>query len=96
MRTSEALNNELDNYINPEIEARLKDLEWIVDANLLRQYEDRVAQILKDNPWYEPVVLAETGKLSISAQIYQENYKRQFRWIMEMAANDDFESSQVA
>lgn len=97
-KESKTLNEVLDNYVNPDIMERLKNLEafWI-EPSVLAEFEKRVLTIAKENSWSEDIVVWALDKQQIQLESIQASYTREFRTIVNHAANDgDYETPQVA
>jgi hypothetical protein len=78
-------------YISPDIEKNLENLRWLIDENLFKQFEQRIASILEQNPWSEAIIAQETEKVWIWAQIAINNYKDLLYKTVKWGANDDFQ-----
>ena len=85
---SKRLNEELEQYTNPEIQKSLDDLKWLIDPELFTSFEERVKKILNQNPWCENIVAWELWKTTIQAETLVSSYRREFRWILTNWAND--------
>lgn len=87
---SKTLNESFDANVDSEIASNLENLKWLwIDPELFAQFEQRVKQIVWENPWSEDVVVAELWKTWLSVENLFANYNREFRSILNTAANDD-------
>jgi len=90
-KISPTLNETLENYVNPEILERFKNLQamWL-DPELFIPFQERVECILKQNPWSEKIIIASLGETQTAIEQAQNWYKIEFRTTINHAANDDF------
>lgn len=98
-KESPMLKKHLETKIHPAIQANLESLQWLwIDPELFAQFESRIKEIIQQNPASEEVVAWELGKTQIGVEALFTNYNREFRSILDHAANDDiyFEDSQAA
>lgn len=87
---SKTLNESLQKNINPEIQSNLENLKWLwIDPELFAKFEDRIKKIIDKNPWSEDVVSSELQKTWLSVENLFANYNREFRSILDHAANDE-------
>lgn len=87
---SKTLNESLEQSINPEIQSNLENLKWLwIDPELFAQFEQKIKKIIWDNPWSEDVVSSELQKTWLSIEALFFWYNREFRSILDHAANDD-------
>jgi len=87
---SKILNESLDAYTNPDIKKNLEDLRrlWI-DPELFAKFEERIKRIIWENPWSEDLVIWELWKTQISIENLLANYNREFRSILDRAADNN-------
>ncbi len=87
---SKTLNESLEQNINPEIQSNLENLKWLwIDPELFAQFEEKIKKIIWDNPWSEDVVSSELQKTWLSVEALFSWYNREFRSILDHAANDE-------
>lgn len=86
---SKTLNESLDAYTNPDIKKNLEDLRQLwIDPELFAEFEERIKRIIWENPWSEDIVIWELWKTQISIENLLANYKREFRSILDRAADN--------
>ena len=98
-KESPMLKKHFDATIPPAIQERFETLAWLwIDPELLAQFRGRIEEIVEKDPASEEVIIWELGKTQIGVEALFTNYSRQFRSILDHAANDDFyrEDSNVA
>ncbi len=92
-RESKTLHESLDAKIDPQLQQNLENLKWLwLDPELFAQFEQRINQIIWENPGSESVVAGELEKTGLSVEALFANYDRRFRSILDHAANDDLYS----
>lgn len=90
-RESKTLHESLEGQVDPQIQQNLENLKWLwLDPELFAQFEERINQIIWENPGSEAVVSGELEKTWLSVEALFSNYDRRFRSILDHASNDDF------
>lgn len=89
-KESKTLHESLEGKIDPQVHENLKNLQSLgIDPELFAQFEQRIINIIWENPWSEEVVVSELQKTGLSVEALFSRYDRKFRSILDQAANDE-------
>lgn len=83
---SNALRQAFERNVDPDIEAKLSALEWLIDPSLFPQFWKRVKEILaqnKWNPWVKAIVSNELDKTMLKVELQQWIYSDKLANILE-------------
>lgn len=87
--SSRELDSHLEKYIPDSLEQKLASLKalWI-DSDVFENFHARIEWILAKNPDSESLISWEIWKISLVMENTMTNYKRWFRSVLDLAANN--------
>lgn len=89
-KESKTLHESLEGKIDSQVHENLENLKSFgIDPELFAQFEQRIKNIIWENPWSEDIVVSELQKTGLSVEALFSRYDRKFRSILDHAANDE-------